>query len=167
MTVTQAIMDVGWKDHTRPYYNRGEPSKQGLVMYVRFAERSYVVSHDACRGGEFPVWLGRASTAPQDEVVPSVVKYLPELPVWLGAKALKALLAEVDPVPPLATARMPVMLAEVPVTLPAIGDEKVFVPAIVWLLVRSAYKVEPVMRVHVPACLNQIVSGVVLVWIYN
>ena len=58
MTVTQAIMDVGWKDHTRPYYNRGEPSKQGLVMYVRFAERSYVVSHDACRGGEFPVWLG-------------------------------------------------------------------------------------------------------------
>ena len=31
-----------------------------------------------------PVWLGRASTAPQDETVPLVVRYLPVLPVWLG-----------------------------------------------------------------------------------
>ena len=30
---------------------------------------------------EFPVCDGKASTAPQDEVVPSVVRNLPELPV--------------------------------------------------------------------------------------
>jgi hypothetical protein len=33
---------------------------------------------------EFPVCEGNASTAPQDEAVPLVVRYLPELPVWLG-----------------------------------------------------------------------------------
>ena len=32
----------------------------------------------------FPVCDGKASTAPQEEVVPSVVRNLPELPVWLG-----------------------------------------------------------------------------------
>jgi hypothetical protein len=30
------------------------------------------------------VWLGSASTAPQDETVPFVVRYFPALPVWLG-----------------------------------------------------------------------------------
>jgi hypothetical protein len=30
---------------------------------------------------EFPVCDGRASTAPQDEAVPLVVRYLPEFPV--------------------------------------------------------------------------------------
>ena len=33
---------------------------------------------------ELLVCDGSASTVPQDEVVPLVVKYLPELPVWLG-----------------------------------------------------------------------------------
>jgi hypothetical protein len=36
----------------------------------------------------------------QEVSVPLVVKYLPELPVWLGARALKAALAVVCPVPP-------------------------------------------------------------------
>ena len=36
----------------------------------------------------------------QDVFVPSVVRNLPELPVWLGAKALNAALAVVCPVPP-------------------------------------------------------------------
>ena len=33
---------------------------------------------------EFPVWLGRALTVPQEDVVPSVVRYLPEFPVCEG-----------------------------------------------------------------------------------
>ena len=45
---------------------------------------------------------------PQDVFVPSVVKYLPLLPVWLGAKALKAALAVVWPVPPLPRPSVPV-----------------------------------------------------------
>ena len=39
----------------------------------------------------------------QDVLVPSVVKYLPLLPVWLGANALNAALAVVCPVPPYET----------------------------------------------------------------
>ncbi len=47
-------------------------------------------------------------TVAQDVLVPSVVRYLPELLVWLGANALNAVLAVVCPVPPLAIARVPV-----------------------------------------------------------
>ena len=39
-------------------------------------------------------------TVPQEVLDPSVVRYLPELLVWLGAKALNAPLAVVCPVPP-------------------------------------------------------------------
>jgi hypothetical protein len=39
-------------------------------------------------------------TVAQDVLVPSVVKYLPELVAWLGANALNAVLAVVCPVPP-------------------------------------------------------------------
>ena len=51
----------------------------------------------------------------QEVSVPLVVRYLPELDVWLGTNALKAALAVVAPVPPLAMATVPVTLAEVPV----------------------------------------------------
>ena len=44
----------------------------------------------------------------QDVSVPSVVRYLPLFPVWLGAKALKAALAVVCPVPPLRIGKVPV-----------------------------------------------------------
>ena len=44
---------------------------------------------------------------PQDVLVPSVVRYLPELPVWLGAKALNAAVAVVWPVPPPAIPKVP------------------------------------------------------------
>ena len=43
-----------------------------------------------------------------DVSVPSVVRYLPLFPVWLGAKALKAALAVVCPVPPLRIGKVPV-----------------------------------------------------------
>jgi len=33
---------------------------------------------------EFPVWLGKASTAAQEALEPSVVRYLPLWLVWLG-----------------------------------------------------------------------------------
>ena len=46
-------------------------------------------------------------TVAQDVLVPSVVRYLPELLVWLGAKALNAVLAVVCPVPPLAIPSVP------------------------------------------------------------
>ncbi len=39
-------------------------------------------------------------TVAHDVLVPSVVKYLPLLLVWLGARALNAVLAVVCPVPP-------------------------------------------------------------------
>jgi len=40
--------------------------------------------------------------------VPSVVRYSPELTVWLGARALNAAVAVVWPVPPLAIGSVPV-----------------------------------------------------------
>ena len=52
---------------------------------------------------------------PQDVSVPSVVRYLPLLPVWLGAKALKAALAVVCPVPPDVIAKVEDKPAAVPV----------------------------------------------------
>ena len=64
MTVTQAIMDVGWKDHTRPYYNRGEPSKQGLIMWIPCTDRSRMIINDRCRGGAVPQWV---FTSPPDQ----------------------------------------------------------------------------------------------------
>jgi hypothetical protein len=47
-------------------------------------------------------------TVPQDVLVPSVVKYLPVLLVWLGRIAFAAPVVVVDPVPPLATGKVPV-----------------------------------------------------------
>jgi hypothetical protein len=41
----------------------------------------------------------------QEVLVPSVVRYLPELPVWLGANALNDALAVICPVPPDAIGR--------------------------------------------------------------
>jgi hypothetical protein len=41
-------------------------------------------------------------TVAHDVLVPSVVRYLPEFDVCDGAKALKAEMADVAPVPPLA-----------------------------------------------------------------
>ena len=43
----------------------------------------------------------------QEVFVPSVVRYLPLFPVWLGAKALKAAFAVVCPVPPLTILSVP------------------------------------------------------------
>lgn len=45
---------------------------------------------------------------PQEVLEPSVVRYLPLLPVWLGASALKAALAVIWPVPPFARPKVPV-----------------------------------------------------------
>jgi hypothetical protein len=45
--------------------------------------------------------------AAHEAVVPLVVKYLPELDVWLGASASNAAVAVVCPVPPLAIANVP------------------------------------------------------------
>ena len=50
-----------------------------------------------------------------DVSVPLVVKNFPLLLVWLGTSALKAVLAVVAPVPPFATATVPVTLEAVPV----------------------------------------------------
>ena len=54
-----------------------------------------------------PVWLGSASTVPHEVVVPLVVKYLPELPPWLGASASNAAEAVAWPVPPFAIVKVP------------------------------------------------------------
>jgi hypothetical protein len=51
---------------------------------------------------------GLEVTVPQDVLVPSVVRYLPVLLVWLGRIAFAAPVVVVDPVPPLATGRVPV-----------------------------------------------------------
>ena len=48
-----------------------------------------------------------APAAAHEVFVPSVVRYLPDCEVWLGARALKAVLAVVCPVPPLAIAKVP------------------------------------------------------------
>jgi hypothetical protein len=53
-----------------------------------------------------------ALTVPHEVFDPSVVRYLPELLVWLGAKALKAVLAVVCPVPPATIGRVPAVKAE-------------------------------------------------------
>ena len=57
------------------------------------------------------------------------VKKLP--PTVVPPRFVIAPAAEEAPVPPLATSTIPVTFAAVPVTLPPIGDKKVFVPAIV------------------------------------
>ena len=44
---------------------------------------------------------------PQDVLVPSVVRYLPDCPDWLGAKALNAAVAVICPVPPPAMPKVP------------------------------------------------------------
>ena len=61
---------------------------------------------------------------PQDVSVPSVVRYLPLFPVWLGAKALKAALAVVCPVPPLRIGNVPVtpVVSGKPVALVNVAD---------------------------------------------
>ena len=59
--------------------------------------------------------LAPAVTVPQLVSVPSVVKNLPELPVWEGDKALKAALAVDWPVPPSATAKSVIPVIEPPV----------------------------------------------------
>ena len=61
-----------------------------------------------------------ADTVAHDVLVPSVVRYLPELLVWLGASALNAEFAVVCPVPPFAIASVPasVMVPEVVMGLP-------------------------------------------------
>ena len=53
-----------------------------------------------------------ALTVPHEVFVPLVVRYLPELLVWLGAKALNAALAVVCPVPPAAIGRVPAVRAD-------------------------------------------------------
>jgi hypothetical protein len=44
---------------------------------------------------------------PQEVLVPSVVRYLPDCPDWLGAKALNAAVAVICPVPPPAIPNVP------------------------------------------------------------
>ena len=99
-----------------------------------------------------PVDVMRPVVPLTDVTVPVLFVYPFGLLAGYAPRAVKALAAVVELVPPLAIKTVPVTLADVPVTLPTIGEEKVFVPAMVWLFVRSAYKVEPVKRVHVPAC---------------
>ncbi len=48
----------------------------------------------------------------QDVFVPSVVRYLPDCDVWLGARALNAVFAVVWPVPPAAMGKVPAVNAE-------------------------------------------------------
>ena len=59
---------------------------------------------------------------PQEALVPSVVRYLPPLPVCVGNKALIAFAAVVEPVPPLAIGNVPVIaLVELKLTAPQDG----------------------------------------------
>ena len=60
----------------------------------------------------------------QDVSVPSVVRYFPLFPVWLGANALKAALAVVCPVPPLRIGKVPVtpVVRGKPVALVSVTD---------------------------------------------
>jgi hypothetical protein len=51
---------------------------------------------------------GLEVTVPQDVSVPLVVKYLPDWLVWLGRIEFAAPVVVVDPVPPLATGKVPV-----------------------------------------------------------
>ena len=61
----------------------------------------------------------------------AVLSTLPNPRLALAAGAVVA------PVPPLATATTPVMLAALPVTLPVMGLVKVLTPPTVWLVLRS------------------------------
>ena len=60
-------------------------------------------------------------------LVPSVVKYLPELPVCVGNKLVKAPDEVVEPVPPFATFKVP---AKVIVPLETIGPPDVVSPVV-------------------------------------
>jgi hypothetical protein len=62
-----------------------------------------------------------------DVFVPSVVKNLPELPVCEGSRLLRAPLAVVEPVPPLATFKVPAMVI---VPLETIGPPLVVSPVV-------------------------------------
>jgi len=63
----------------------------------------------------------------QDALVPSVVRYLPELPVWVGNKLLRALELVVAPVPPFETESVPPMVI---VPLDTIGPPVVVNPVV-------------------------------------
>jgi hypothetical protein len=51
------------------------------------------------------VTVPEPDTVAQDVVEPLVVRYLPELPVWVGASASNAAVVVVAPVPPFATGK--------------------------------------------------------------